>query len=59
MIELLEGKATERVPLLLTPKMKSAVRAMAKSRNQTVSDFLRFLVAREAEREGEYVLGGS
>ena len=59
MIELLEGKATERVPLLLTPKMKSAVRVMAKSRDQTMSDFLRFLVAREAEREGDYVLAES
>ncbi len=49
MLELLEGRPTERVPLLLTPRMKDAANAMADRREQNLSEWLRHQIAKASE----------
>lgn len=51
MLELLEGRPTERVPLLLTPQMKDAAIFMARAKKQNLSDYLRHLIAAAADSE--------
>ncbi len=56
MLELLQGRPTERVPLLLTPQMKDAAVFMAKVKKQTLSDYLRHLIAAAADGERDQLV---
>lgn len=54
MLRLLEGKVSERVPVLMTPRMKDAADNSATDSGQNLSEWIRHTVARrlaQIERE--------
>lgn len=53
MIELLRGKASVRVPLLLTPQMKAAVLDKAAASEQNLSDWIRWTLAERIAADQE------
>ena len=53
MVELLEGRPSERMSLTLTPRLKDAATELAQRRGQTMCQLVRHLLAKEAAEARE------